>query len=85
MRESLRKVHEMAMPNTNPATSASYLNSQQQQQNQAASVSFNNSNVLDDKNFFLNLENSKWLEHVRFVLNGSLKIVRYLLNFVYFY
>jgi len=76
MRESLRKVHEMAMPNTNSVAAATYLNNQHQQQ--TTSVNFNNTNVLDDKNFFLNLENSKWLEHVRFVLNGALKIVRYI-------
>lgn len=44
------------------------------------STGFSNTsnNLLDDKNFFLNLESSKWLEHIRFVLNGALKIVRYI-------
>ena len=32
----------------------------------------------DDKNFFVNLENSKWLDHIRLLLNGALKIVKYI-------
>ena len=32
----------------------------------------------EDKNFLLNLESSKWLEHVRAVLNGALQIVKYM-------
>ncbi len=63
MRESLRKIHEMAMPNSvgsNPGANSGSVN------------------PYDDKNFFLNLENSKWLEHIKFVLNGALKIVRYM-------
>ena len=32
----------------------------------------------DDKNFLINLENSKWLEHIRSVLNGALKIVKHI-------
>ncbi len=35
-------------------------------------------NLNDDKNYLVNLENSKWLEHIRLVLNGALKIVRYI-------
>lgn len=65
MRESLRKIHEMAMPNS-------------MSPNQPGGSSSNSNNPYDDKNFFLNLENSKWLEHIKFVLNGALKIVRYI-------
>ena len=36
------------------------------------------SSFSDDKNYFVNLENSKWLEHIRALLNGSLKIVKYI-------
>ena len=42
-------------------------------QNQAANNSFN-----DDKNYLVNLENSKWLEHIQLILKGVLKIVRYI-------
>ena len=38
----------------------------------------NNNGLNDDKNYLVNLENSKWLEHIRLVLNGVLKIVRYI-------
>lgn len=37
-----------------------------------------NSSLNDDRNFFVNLENSKWLEHIKSVLNGALRIVRYI-------
>jgi hypothetical protein len=30
----------------------------------------------DDKNYFINLENSKWLEHIRCILSGAMKIVK---------
>lgn len=76
MRESLRKIHEMAMPSVN-TQSTSYQGSTNSQGSSAGFANAN-SNVFDDKNFFLNLENSKWLEHIRFVLNGALKIVRYI-------
>ena len=29
----------------------------------------------NDKDFFSNLQNSKWLEHIRLILDGALKIV----------
>lgn len=79
MRESLRKIHEMAMHNS---ISSNHPGTNGNTNNLSGGVSFsatnNNSNPYDDKNFFLNLENSKWLEHIRFVLNGALKIVRYI-------
>lgn len=51
--------------------------------NGANNSSSNNTNstsnsLSDDKNFFVNLENSKWLDHIRSLLNGSLKIVKYI-------
>ena len=36
------------------------------------------SSLNDDRNFFVNLENSKWLEHIKSILNGALRIVRYI-------
>lgn len=44
----------------------------------AVGSSANSSNWNDDKNYFINLENSKWLEHIRLILNGALKIVKYI-------
>lgn len=116
MRESLRKVFDMALPSTqtsnthqnatansnnlvssytgtlavNPGSgnnqthhrSISYggggnLGSSNQASNSSSAIA--NSNVLnDDKNYFINLENSKWLEHIRSLLNGALKIVKYI-------
>jgi myotubularin-related protein 1/2 len=89
MRESLRKVFEMALPAHNhhtvvnglqPQTSANNLTSPPNNNNN--NNTNNNSNVHinlnDDKNYLVNLENSKWLEHIRLVLNGALKIVRYI-------
>lgn len=77
MRESLRKIHEMAMPNSMTPNHPG-ANSNNLAGGGIISSSNSNSNPYDDKNFFLNLENSKWLEHIRFVLNGALKIVRYI-------
>ncbi len=45
MRESLRKVSDLALPQS------------------------------DDKNYFINLENTKWLEHIKCILVGAIKIV----------
>ena len=93
MRESMRKIFEMAAPVSTSyansmlqqqqqqqaqaqtaATAYSSTNGQQQQQQLNSSTNYNE----DDKNFFVNLENSKWLEHVRSVLNGALRIVKYM-------
>lgn len=117
MRESLRKIFDMAMPTamaaagggvgagSNSASSQQQSTSMSTATNQNAanqnatmnpnahhrSISYggngnfgvnlnnsaNNSNFQnDDKNFFVNLENSKWLEHIRSILNGVLKIVK---------
>jgi len=45
MRESLRKVFDLALPNA------------------------------DQKNFYVNLEDTKWLDHIKFILLGASKIV----------
>ncbi len=76
MRESLRKVFEMGLPSSHNASvhqhnSVNTPNTQNNNNN-------NNSSLNDDKNYLVNLENSKWLEHIRLVLNGVLKIVRYI-------
>lgn len=79
MRESLRKIHEMAMPNSTFNSQPSNHTGPNNNSNSAvSSINNSNNNPYDDKHFFLNLENSKWLEHIRFVLNGALKIVRYI-------
>ena len=106
MRESLRKIFEMALPvaapasnsvasgnlisnATNhlgniigPATGSNRATVINNGSNSNATINFSSnssSSLYDDKNFFLNLENSKWLEHIRFLLNGALKIVRYII------
>lgn len=57
--------------NRAPPSSSQLQQSQQQQQSQTTTQN-------DDRNFFVNLENSKWLEHIKSVLNGALRIVRYI-------
>jgi hypothetical protein len=32
----------------------------------------------DEKNYFVNLENSKWLEHIRCILSGAMRIVKFI-------
>jgi hypothetical protein len=81
MRDSLRKIYDMA-------TNYTILNHQKEDQTTTTTSSSNNAssnaeqqklnNLNDDKNFLLNLESSKWLEHIRCVLNGALKIVKYM-------
>ena len=79
MRESLRKVHEMALPSNTASSSSSNTNSQTPNANVSSNSNKNNNNMAsDDKNYLINLENSKWLEHIKLVLNGALKIVRYI-------
>ncbi len=124
MRESLRKVFDMALPSTSQTSNHSQPNnylttgfqsatlSLNPNSNHNRSVSFggpnnnnssttgqmmnmnansnlntnnnnnnNNNNAInlnDDKNFFLNLESSRWLEYIRSILNGALKVVKYI-------
>lgn len=81
MRESLRKVFEMAS-SSSVISSGITSNQSQTITNNLVSNNSQNNNIInglnDDKNFLINLENSKWLEHIRLVLNGALKIVRYI-------
>ncbi len=122
MRESLRKVFEMALPSTlsqtsnhnqpnnylttgfqsatlslnnhsshnrsisfggsnnNPSTTGQMMN-MNTNSNLNTNNNNNNSNTInlnDDKNFFLNLESSRWLEYIRSILNGALKVVKYI-------
>jgi myotubularin-related protein 1/2 len=53
-------------------------NLQQQNAGSGGGVSSMNANSEDERNFLTNLESSKWLEHVRSVLNGALKIVKHM-------
>jgi len=106
MRESLRKIFDMGMPNSNfqyNSNNASNGGAHSSAQNRTANanginnlINFtlngaatsssnsnnnnsNSSNLLnDDKNYFVNLENSKWLDHIRLLLNGSLRVVKYI-------
>jgi hypothetical protein len=101
MRESLRKITDMALPvsvptgsnqNSNgsdgPLGSSSNFNQLNNGNNNNNNSNNNNSSAQfqqhqllhqnDDKHFFVNLENSKWLEHIRTVLSGALKIVKYI-------
>ena len=126
MRESLRKIFDMAMPPSSSSSSSSSSHHHQQsgshQQNQTSStvaslvgnnptsshhrstsfgggagpnvggggdssannravpqpLSHQQHSLNDDRNFFVNLENSKWLEYIKSILNGALRIVRYI-------
>jgi hypothetical protein len=111
MRESLRKVFEMSLPqsslaqqalisnNANSSSSSNFqlaatltINTGSNPHQRAAIANQNLNNpsqssnapntstsvMSDDKNFFMNLENSKWLEYIRGILNGALKIVKYI-------
>lgn len=80
MRESLRKVYEMALPSSASSSSASSTNTTASQtpNNATNNSNQNSANLNDDKNYLVNLDNSKWLEHIKLVLNGALKIVRYI-------
>jgi myotubularin-related protein 1/2 len=98
MRESLRKIFDMGMPNSNFHHNSSSITNGANIQNRSTNANginnlihfslngggnstnnSNNSNLLnDDKNYFVNLENSKWLEHIRLLLNGALRIVKYI-------
>jgi myotubularin-related protein 1/2 len=81
MRESLRKIFDMAAPVSQSHASNMQQQQQQYNQNNAAAGVGGEATMgglaanEEDKNFFVNLENSKWLEHIRSVLNGALKIV----------
>ncbi len=90
MRESLRKIFDMAAPVSQSYVS-NMMQQQQQQQQHAANIQGDGAGGMaieanssgfaaneEDKNFLVNLENSKWLEHVRSVLNGALKIVKHM-------
>lgn len=70
MRESLRKVYDMAAPSSQSNLQQSNNNNSLAQQQQQV--------LVEDRNFFLSLENSKWLEHIRCVLLGAMRIVKYI-------
>lgn len=82
MRESLRKIFDMSLPSVSQYTSnqpimpSNTLSSNSS--SHAQSQPTNRLETDDDKNFLLNLENSKWLNHIRSVLNGALKVVKYI-------
>ena len=91
MRESLRKIFDMATPATSSSAPNSNVTANGQSgvqagnsvvgapsSGQGSNMNAVNASSNDDKNFFLNLENSKWLEHIRCVLNGALKVVKYI-------
>ncbi len=102
MRESLRKIFEMATPTwlSRPGQSTATTPHQTATKEgkdslSLASLSLTNTNGLssgiaggggistasayhDDKHFLINLESSKWLDHVRAVLNGAMQIVKYI-------
>lgn len=90
MRESLRKIFDMALPvstvnnqssSNDPSTSLSNFGQNQLNTNSNSTSLFQQQQIQhqnDDKHFFVNLENSKWLEHIRSVLSGALRIVKYI-------